>query len=761
MILGVFSSFIAALLLWFSGKSLKHKLCWLIMLLPASLFIYFASFLVKMEGAKVITYVYKWVPSMGVNLSFRMDGLALLFLLLITGIGTLVYLYTSNYLKNHPLLIRFYTYLSLFMGSMIGLVLSDNIITLFIFWELTSISSFFLIGFNNNDAASRKSALTALAVTGFGGLALLGFGVYAYFLTGTTSINEMIGYSEMFENGISGMILLGFIAIAAFTKSAQFPLHFWLPGAMKAPTPVSTYLHSATMVKAGIYLLLRFTPHFELNPYWSPILTTVGAITMLYAAFHTLFRKDLKGILAYSTISALGILVFLIGIGTTASLTAAFVFIIVHALYKAALFLITGIIDHQTKTRDLSQLSGLRKIMWPTAIAGFIVAISSAGIPPTLGFVGKDLIYEATDYTILFTTVAVLTNCLLVYAGFATGIKPFVGKLPEKLSAVKPPSRTLWIPAFLLAVLSVVFGLFPSLLGNIVQTSLYAVGDVSFVKLKLWHGFNGILLLSMVTIIGGFALYYFWKISIQKESWISKFEKISPQTLFVKTAVGFEVIAYKWTRIAQNGHLRNYVLIIVLALIAALGYHIIEDNASYLSNFTLTPMSWNEIAVVGIMFFAIVFSVFARSRLSAIVGLGVVGYTMCFIFVFFSAPDLAMTQFTIDTLTVILFVLVLYRLPPYLKFSNTPIRIRDGLVALVLGGFITLIALEVMDESPVRSAADFYAENSYLLAKGKNVVNVILVDFRGLDTFIEIIVLSIAAIGVFGLLKLRLKKEDK
>lgn len=762
MILGVLAGFIFSLVLWVGGKLLTNKTSWLTAALPLALFVYFASFISDVKAGVSQMFLYEWVPSLGVNLSFRLDGLALLFLLLITGIGVLVFFYTSNYLKNNPKLVRFYVYLSMFMGSMIGLVLSDNIITLFIFWELTSISSFFLIGFNNNQAESRKAALTALAVTGLGGLALLAFGVYASLLTGTASIHEMIAHQELFSGEFSGMILLIFICVAAFTKSAQFPFHFWLPGAMKAPTPVSTYLHSATMVKAGIYLLLRFTPHFELNTLWTPLLVSFGGITMLYAAFHALFRTDLKGVLAYSTISALGVSVFLIGIGSAESLTAVLVFIVVHALYKAALFLITGIIESQTKTRDLTKLSGLRKVMWPVAIAGFVAALSSAGIPPTIGFVGKDLTYEATNFSVWLSIAAVLTNILLVYAGFAAGVKPFSGKITDEIKDNKPPSRILWVPVVLLSGLSLLFGLFPSLIGDsLIQTSLLSVGETAPSHLKLWHGFNIVLLLSIITIGGGLAVYFTWKASLEKEKWIARFEFLSPIQLFYKSATVFEKMSYNWTKTAQNGHLRNYIMIIILALIAALGYHLFEGKIAYLSNFYLSPMSWNEIAIVSIMFLSILFTVFSRSRLTAIVGLSVFGYSMCFIFVFFSAPDLAMTQFTIDTLTVILFVLVLYRLPPYLQFSNTKIRLRDGFVAIVLGSFITLIVLEVMGETIVGAASRYYGENSYLLAKGKNVVNVILVDFRGLDTMIEIIVLSVAAIGVFGLLKLRLKSDEK
>ncbi|RYZ45534.1 MAG: Na(+)/H(+) antiporter subunit A, partial [Chitinophagaceae bacterium] len=350
-----------------------------------------------------------------------------------TGIGTLVFLYTSAYMKGDRYLDRFYGYLCLFMGAMLGMVLSDNIFTLFVFWELTSISSFFLIGYNNESKESRKSAMISLAVTGLGGFFLLAAFALLGNIAGTYSISEMIGSAAALKGHGLYLLIIGFLFLAAFSKSAQYPLHFWLPGAMKAPTPVSTYLHSATMVKAGIYLLARFTPVLGGVLIWNNTLMIVGGFTMLYAAFHSIFKKDLKEILAYSTISALGMLVFLLGLGTPEALLAATVFIIIHALYKASLFLVTGIVDHETGTRGIGQLAGLRKVMLPVAVAGLLAMLSNSGIPPSFGFVGKDLIYESTLGSevgaTLVTAVTVCTNILLLYASILVGIKPFAGTL--------------------------------------------------------------------------------------------------------------------------------------------------------------------------------------------------------------------------------------------------------------------------------------------------------------------------------------------
>ena len=756
--------FLVALLLIFYGKKVKGSIVYILTLLPLSLFVFFAGHIGAVSRGEVPTQVIQWVPSLGVNLSFRLDGLALLFSLLITGIGTMVFLYTSYYLKGHTYLDRFYGYLSVFMAAMLGLVLSDNMISLFLFWELTSISSFFLIGFNNHDQGSRSSALQALAITGFGGLFLLAGAIVFGFIGGTFSIQELLNSGIDFRESPYYVALLIFIFGAAFTKSAQFPFHFWLPGAMKAPTPVSTYLHSATMVKAGIYLLLRFTPVLGNHEYWYSTLVTVGAITMLYAAFQTLFRMDLKGILAYSTISVLGILVFLIGIGTPFALQAAVVFIMVHALYKAALFLITGIIDHETGTRDVTKLQGLKAVMMPVAIAGILAMFSNAGMFPSFGFIGKDLIYEATLHsssTILFTMIAIITNVFLLYAGYQVAIKPFFGTLPDTFSEVHLPDKRLWMPPLFLGILGMLFGLFPSLVDATIFQPLLAelLPNQSINPVKLWHGFNTVLYLSILTIVLGITLLYFLKPTSKKEVGLTQFNSIAPRTIIRGLANLFQKFAILWTNTFQNGYLRNYILTIILFLTFLISYYLISHMTFQIDFNSLLELTIYEVATLLIMIVAIFFTIFTKSRLSAVAAMGVIGYAICLIFVYYSAPDLAMTQFTIDTLTVILFVLVLYRLPKYLNLSETKTRIRDAFVAILFGSLITILAIEVLQVSHAGETKRFYAENAYVLAKGKNIVNVILVDFRGLDTMIEITVLAIAALGVFGLLKLRIRNK--
>jgi multicomponent Na+:H+ antiporter subunit A len=767
MLEAVLLGFLFSLFLVFAGSYFRGRLAVLSSLIPLSLFIYFSTFISEIADGKVIYENHEWIPSFGVNLSFTLDGLALLFALMITGVGTLVFVYTSAYLKDHKYLDRFYGYLSLFMAAMLGLVLSDNLMTMFIFWELTSISSFYLIGFNNDKEDSRKSALIALGVTGIGGLMLLGGAVLLGDVVGTYRISEMLSSREAIADSSHYVLILFFIFSAAFTKSAQFPFHFWLPEAMKAPTPVSTYLHSATMVKAGVYLLFRMTPVLNGGEIWHTVLIVVGGITMIYSAIHIIFRTDLKGILAYSTISALGILVFLIGIGTQAALIAAAVFIVVHALYKASLFLITGIIDHETGTRDVTQLAGLRKVLLPVAIAGFIAALISGGVPPTLGFVGKDLIYESTlhfkDNAILLTIIALSTNVLLFYAGFVAGVKPFIGKLPKKFEKVHLPSPLMWVPPLIMTCAGLVFGLFPGLIETAIAKPIAMTQALQFedFHLKLWHGFNTILALSGTTLILGTVLYFVLKPKHSLENTIAKLDVIAPKTLLLNLSEGFAVFSKYWTNIFQTGYLRHYLFIIVSFLIILLGYLIFSDFSLRIDTSSLADLTIYEISILIMLLLGVLYTVFTKSRLAAVASLGVVGLSFSLLFLFYSAPDLAMTQFSVDTLTVILFVLVLYRLPKYLNLSDSRLRIKHGILSVSFGVLITLLILKVLGETKNTEVTEFYAENAYKLAKGKNIVNVILVDFRGIDTMIEISVLIVAALGVFGLLKLRLKTKDK
>ncbi len=745
----------------FIGRWIKGKFAFLVSALPFLLFVYFLSFTGKVAEGVSILFPYTWITQAGINLNFYLDGISLLFALMITGIGSVLFLYTASYLKGHPYLDRFYAYLCMFMASMLGLVLSDNVITLFIFWELTSISSFFLIGFNNTDKASRRSALTALTITGGGGFLLLCGVVLMHFISGTFAISEMRGLSGVFASHPLYLLVVLFVLGGAFTKSAQFPLHFWLPAAMKAPTPVSTYLHSATMVKAGVYLVARMTPVLGDHIYWNGIIMAVGGTTMLYGAVHSVFRKDLKAILAFSTVSALGLMMLLLGIGTEAALTAAFVFILVHALYKATLFLVAGIVDHETGTRDITKLAGLRKVMWPVALAGLLAALSGAGIPLTFGFVGKELIYGAmfgTDLmSYLLTAGAIIANIFLFVAAFLAGVNPFRGSLPSELQKVHLPHIFLWLPPLLLGVTGIWFGIFPSVPGDTLVNAAVAASypGAAQVALAAWHGFNNILLLSGITLAGGLLLYATLRPLPEGYMPSRLVQRLTPEKLFFSFGALIRRVSRWCTIVLQNGYLRIYVLYIVLFVIMILCYSLIRGVNIAMNFEELNEITSYELLTVLVMFASIVYTVVSKSRILAIAALGVIGYCICLLFVFYSAPDVAMTQFIIDNLTVVLFVLVLYRLPPYIALGNKLSKIRDITVSVIFGALISVIALGVLSEPVNRETSVFFAENAYTQAKGKNIVNVILVDFRGTDTLVEISVLTIAAIGVFSLLKLQ------
>lgn len=769
ILLNLIFVFAFCILLFRSGKDSKYFK--FLSIIPFGLFLFFLSYLPAIQSEKSVLIHNEWIPSMGIGLDFKIDGLSLLFALLITGIGTLVYLYASSYLKRHIHLNRFYCYLTAFMGSMLGVVLSDNLITLFVFWELTSISSFFLIGFNNEEEDSRKSALWALSITGLGGFFMLAAFVLIGSVTQTYSIHELLTQSSVLVDNTYYYIIIFFLFAGAFTKSAQFPFHFWLPGAMKAPTPVSAYLHSATMVKAGIYLLARFTPILSDGDVWNLTLMIVGGTTMFIGAFTSVFKRDMKSVLAFSTISALGILVFLLGVGTETAIYAACVFILVHALYKATLFLITGIIDHEAHTRDLSVLSGLKKVMPVLAAAGFIAALSSAGIPLTFGFLSKELIYGATTDTVIWTNesvitltvLAFLTNVFLTTSGYLVGIKPFFGKLPQEFKELQMPDLFLWLPPVLLSLLTLIFGVFPWMADNIILQDVTAnvYGTKITQHLALWHGFNTVLYISIATIAAGTVLYFVVKPSERLENKLAGFVKVSPQYLIGELSDKIRIFAFKYTRFFQNGYLRIYLMYIIVFFIGIVGYKLFADVPLRVNTNDLSAFRIYEFIIFLITLAAVYIVTTTTSRLTSIAAMGIVGYCICLIFVFYGAPDLAMTQFAIDTLLVVLFVLVLFKLPSFLRFSNTKIQFRDGIIAIAFGGLISLITLQALVYPSAKDVSKFYADNAYLLAKGKNVVNVILVDFRGFDTMIETIVLSIAAIGVYGMLKYKLKDGER
>ncbi len=754
-----------------AGKSWLARLNpgWFIALLPLAVAVYFAGLIGRVSAGEVIAASYPWVPSFGVNLSFYIDGLSLVFALLISGIGALVMIYAGGYLAGHPLLARFYLYLLLFMTAMLGLVLSGNIITMFIFWELTSLSSYLLIGFNHRQASARASALQALLITGLGGLALLAGLVLLGQVGGSWELAALLIQADAVQSHALYLPIVLLMLLGAFTKSAQFPFHFWLPNAMAAPTPVSAYLHSATMVKAGIFLLARFNPILGGTPAWQISLTTAGAITMLLGAYLAWQQIDLKRVLAYSTISALGTLVLLLGVGTAVAVKAAVIFLIVHSLYKGALFMAAGAVDHETGTRDLTQLSGLRRAMPVTFVAVTIAALSMAGaLPLFVGYIGKKLIYEAALTAPaagwLLTGSVLLANVFTVVVAGLLAIKPFWGKPAEtpKHAHEVPPS--LWLGPLLLGGLGLLLVLLlefapDSLFKPLLVTSASAIAaELVQVKVAAWSGINTIFWLSLLTLAGGVGLYVARNPLRRLVSPANTVAAVGPERIYSLALDGLRAGAVSHTRLLQHGYLRGYLLTIALTAAGLVGFTLLTRHGLTIA-VNWSPVRPHEAALAGVILLATLAAVVSNSRLATITALGVVGYGMALLLVFFGAPDVAMTQLAVETLTVIILVLTLVHLPRFSRLSSLAGRTRDALVALAVGGLMSLLALTTLAVPMTSRLTPFFAENSATLAQGRNIVNVILVDFRALDTLGEITVLAVAAIGIYALLKQRALKQ--
>lgn len=763
MVIAIFSGFVLAIMAPSLYRVGRGATGWLLALLPFLLFLYFLSAAPSVAAGERLATTYPWAPTLGVNLSFSIDGLGLLFALLINGIGGLVLIYAGTYLAGNPQLGRFYAFLLFFMASMLGLVLADNILLLFVFWELTSISSFLLIGFSHEKAAARTAAIQALLVTGGGGLALLGGMILLGLAGGSFELSDLLARGAMVQSDGRYLPLLLLILIGAFTKSAQFPFHFWLPGAMEAPTPVSAYLHSATMVKAGIYLLARLSPVLGNTTEWTGIVTTVGVATMLVGGFVALYQTDLKRILAYSTISALGMLVMLLGLGTEAAVTAAVVFLLAHALYKGALFMIAGTLEHETGTRDVERLGGLRRAMPLTTLIAGLAALSLAGFGPLLSFIGKELALEAVlavhQVRSVIVPLVVLASAAFVTVGAIVGIRPFFGVLkPTPQSAHEAPFSLSLGPG-LLAVLGLIFGIAPGVVEMylVVPAASTILGQPQTIDLYLWHGINPALLLTLLSVGLGIALYAGWGMLRRSTSRVESLFRWGPESWYRTGVRGIDRLARAITHRLQSGQLRNYLLITMVATVGLVGGTLLNRGAA-----RMLPLSadirLHEVGIAVIILLGAVATIFGRSRLSAVATLSVVGSGIGVFYVLYSAPDLAMTQVLVETLSVLLFVFVFFHLPSFRVRSSRMERARDAVISLALGGLMTLLVLAAAVTTPNSQLAAYYGENSKALAHGSNIVNVILVDFRGLDTLGEITVLSVAAIGVFALLKLRPRK---
>ncbi|MGL6260248.1 putative monovalent cation/H+ antiporter subunit A [Vibrio sp. WXL210] len=757
MLIAVLSGFILAAFVPWLFRQFGERTSRLLAILPAALFIYFASFLseITQQGPKIISY--DWVPSLGISLNFLLDGLSLMFALLISGIGFFVIIYAGSYLAHKPDQRKLLTYLMAFMGAMLGVVLSNNLIAMFVFWELTSITSYMLIGYYHEKESSRKSALQGLFVTVGGGLALLAGIILLGLVAGTYELNEILSQGSSLQNHALFGVMMFCVLGGTFTKSAQFPFHFWLPNAMAAPTPVSSYLHSATMVKAGVYLMARLQPTMAGYDLWTWMLTGFGAVTMLLGATLAVTSTDLKRILAYSTVMALGTLTMLIGIGTQAAIVASVVFLLGHALYKGALFMAAGTIDHETGTKDVRELGGLRKAMPYTAAFMSLAALALAGVPPLFGFIGKELMLAgvlSSPWGVALAFMAVLTSLFIVTCAGLVVLKPFFGPLKPTPKQPHEAPMGLRLGFTVLSVIGLIFGLMPSLASPLATSAATAIsgGNVGDIDLALWHGINLPLIMSLTALVLGYLLFKRWDklgSSMQRFKPMLNYGPERGYYVFMDNLLAFA----KWsTAKLQNGYMSNYILTIFMTTIALVGYTL----------FTKVGIHWqldfSDVTIKGfgiaILIVAVItYACVSSARLSAVAAIGALGFAMALIYVFFSAPDLAITQVLIETLTVIMLVLVLFKLPKFQTLSSSDTRWRDCTVAILFGAMMATLLMTVVHFSMPGGISEYLIANSYPIAKGRNIVNVILVDYRALDTLGEIFVLSLAALGVTAMLR--------
>lgn len=712
-------------------------------------------------AGEVVTARVDWIPSLGLNFTLMLDGLGFFFAFLILGIGLLIIAYARSYLSRDDNMGEFFTYLLLFQGAMVGIVLSDNILLLLVFWELTSLSSFLLIGYWKHLPEGRQGARMALTVTGMGGLAMIGGMLILGQIAGSYDLSVILQNRDLIQADPLYVPALLLILLGCFTKSAQFPFHFWLPHAMAAPTPVSAYLHSATMVKAGIFLMARMWPVLSGTPEWFVIVTTAGLITMVLGAVIALFKHDLKALLAFSTVSHLGLITMLLGTGTTFGAMAAVFHILNHATFKAALFMSAGIVDHEAHTRDIRRLGGLRHLMPITFVIATLAALSMAGIPLLNGFLSKEMMLEEATHTTLFgawwLVPALATFGSLFSAAYCFRLigHTFLGPVREDYPT-KPhdPPAGMWLPPAILVVLVVVIGVAPFLVQDFVflvaKSVIGGVGELEVKYIKIWHGLVPALFMSIAAVVGGLLLMAIFKPLLRM--WDAA-PRPEAKTIFEALIAAVVALAERLIHGLHNGAFSRYGAIMAVTVIGA-GYYAWVTGSVGPATRDMQPVT--PMAVAGwIMLVAATVGmvVLHRNRLMSLILIGIAGLMVSVGFVFFSAPDLAMTQITVEVVTIILLLLALNFLPNRTPVESTVLRrTRDAAIALAGGLAAMGMAWHfLLREAVTTPISEFHLANSYKGGGGTNVVNVILVDFRGFDTYGEIIVLGIAALLIYAL----------
>ena len=724
-------------------------------------FIGLMTHLPAVMAGELVTARLDWVPLLGLNVTLMLDGLGFFFAMLILGIGLLIIAYARFYLSREDNMGEFFTYLLLFQGAMVGIVISDNILLLLVFWELTSLSSFLLIGYWKHLPEGRQGARMALTVTGMGGLAMIGGMLLLGQIVGSYDLSVILQNRNLIQASPMYLPALILILLGCFTKSAQFPFHFWLPHAMSAPTPVSAYLHSATMVKAGIFLMARMWPVLSGTPEWFMIVTTAGLITMVLGAVIALFKHDLKSLLAFSTVSHLGLITMLLGTGTAFGAMAAMFHILNHATFKAALFMSAGIIDHEAHTRDIRRLGGLRHLMPVTFVIASLAALSMAGIPLLNGFLSKEMMLEEATHTALFGMPLLVPVMATIGSLFSAAYcfrfisHTFLGPQRDDYPATPhDPPVGLWLPPAILVVLVVAIGVAPFLAEPFIKVVTASVlGDAAELPkayFKIWHGLVPALYMSMIAVVGGLLMLLIFKPAL------GVWDKAArPEAKHIFDAVIASAVSLARRIIAplHDGAFTRYAAIMAVTVVAV-GYHAWATGTVGAPTRSVQPANFVQIAGWLMLVAATCgLVVLHRNRLLSLILIGIVGLVVSVGFVFFSAPDLAMTQLTVEVVTIILLLLALNFLPNHTPVESSVLRrTRDGTVAVAAGlGAAALSYHYLLRDTIAPSISDFHLANSYKGGGGTNVVNVILVDFRGFDTYGEIIVLGIAALIIYAL----------
>lgn len=796
--LAIIIPFIAALFIPLLNKRTRIHTGWFVLAVPVVLLVAFLRYIPSLVRGETFAHTIQWIPTYGIEFTTYLDGLSMIFSLLITGIGSLVVLYSIYYLSSKESLSHFYVYLLLFMGAMLGVVFSDNMMVLYVFWELTSISSFLLIAFWYHRKQSRYGAVKSLLITVSGGFAMLAGFIMVYLMTGTMSIRDIVSSVGSIHDHalfIPAMILL---LLGAFTKSAQFPFHIWLPDAMEAPTPVSAYLHSATMVKAGIYLVARFTPIFGGDEVWFWLVSGVGLLTLFWGSFFAIRQTDLKALLAYSTISQLGMIMTMIGLGSAAldlgysqssviytqAMFAALFHMVNHSTFKGALFMVVGIIDLQMGTRDIRRLGGLMSLMPFSFTVAMLGSFSMAGLPLFNGFLSKEMFFTSvlniaqldifsldtwgTLFPVVAWTASVFTFVYCLIIVFKTFFGEYKGRhlegKPSEHKQVEPPVGMLMSP-LILGVFIVGIFFFPNIIGKYIifpaMGSIFPTFNLQAADFPIsaWHGFNTELWMTIGIIVLGTLLYLtfrYWRIIYRLFP-----ETRSLDALYNHTLEGMERGASRVTKGYMTGFLRDYLVYIYLffiALVSGVMLYTGSFSVDFSNDSQVTSYEWIFMIIIITSAVAILF---AKSRLTAILLNSVIGFSVVFFFVLFRAPDLALTQTIIETVTTVLFLLSFYFLPDWKK-EKTPVKskVTNALISVAVGTIFIAVGLSVNSGQLSESISKFF-ENAYELAGGNNIVNAILGDFRAFDTMLEVVVLFIGGIGVYAFLKLKDGKERK